>query len=71
MSGELITNYELRNTGGRGAGGIWNWGWLMGSGLTASGHGEVWLREQREKEEKKELGIGLVVNGKGFEPQRR
>ena len=24
----------------------------------------VWLREQREKEEKKEFGIGLVVRGR-------
>ena len=24
----------------------------------------VWLREQREKEEKKELGIGLVLRGR-------
>ena len=26
----------------------------------------VWLIEQREKEEKKEFGIGLVVRGEGF-----
>ena len=36
----------------------------MGSGLTASGHGGVWLKEQREKKEKKEFGIGLVVRGR-------
>ena len=40
--------------------------WRVGSGLTAGGHGGVWLREQKEKEEIKEFGIGLVVRGKGF-----
>ena len=44
--------------------GVANGGWRVGNGLTASGHAGVWLREQREKEEKKELGIGLVVRGR-------
>ena len=34
--------------------------WRVGSGLSASGHGGVWLREQREKEEK---GIWNWVSG--------
>ena len=39
-------------------------GGRVGSGLTASGHGGVWLREQRVKEEKKEFAIGLVGRGR-------
>ena len=49
--------------------------WRVGSGLTASGHAGIWLREQREKEEKKEFAIGLVVrrrvlNHKDAKPQK-